>query len=99
MQVSVLSGYVGSVSDPVTTTNSKVLNFTMAENRKIKKGDEKVEELIWYNCSLWEKEAIYPYIKKGEKLTVRGRISTNLYLDKDGKPHANLLFNVDEVDL
>ena len=64
----------------VTSSNKKVLNFTLAVSR-----DKENTDFI--NCVAWEKTAdlIAQYTHKGSQLGVVGRIQTRSRKDKDDK--------------
>lgn len=82
-------GHVGSVSEVRKTANgAEVINFSVAVNLNL--GHK--EETTWFNVVAWNGLAnvVAEYVEKGKKLMVQGRISAEAYLDKDGKPQAQL---------
>lgn len=98
MNFTFLTGNVGVVKEVVVLDNSKVLNFTVAVNKhyKNKKG-EKTTETVWYDCALWNRENIFPYIKSGSHVTIQGEVSAKAYI-KDGKAIAVLTCTVDTIE-
>jgi len=82
----VLIGTVGR--DPETKllqSGQAVTKFSMATSHRVKKAGEWVEETDWHNMVLWGSENLVPYITKGSKLGIEGRISNRSYEDKEGK--------------
>ena len=71
------------VKDPEVraTTNNQVCNFTLAVDRF--KKDQGADFL---DCSAWGKlsEICGKYLNKGSLVLVSGRLSTNIYENKDG---------------
>ena len=84
-------------SDPelkLTTSNRKVVNFTLAVDRRSK---DKQTDFI--RCVAWEKtaETIHQYTHKGDKLIVSGRIQVTQY-EQDGKKRSAVDVVVEEFD-
>lgn len=89
--------------DPETkylqSINSSVTRFTLAVERDYKAANEEKPKTDFIDCVAWGKkgEFIERYFKKGDKLTVTGRIETDLYTDKDGKKVKTTAINVEEA--
>ena len=94
MQLLVICGNVGK--DAVlrkSDDKDPVLNWTLAvDNGKTKDGEKR--KPTWYDCSMWGKraEALDGYIKKGTKLSLRGRPTAREY---EGKAYLGI--QVDEL--
>jgi single-strand DNA-binding protein len=58
--------------------------FSVATDRRFKRGEEWVEETDWVNVILWRSENLGNYLLKGKQVYVEGRLSTRSYDDKDG---------------
>ena len=97
MNTSIISGNIGSVKDVATVGNSKVLNFTVAVNKHFTKDEKKVTETIWYDCALWNRENIFPFLKQGTHVLIQGEISARAYLKED-KAVAVLNCTIDTVE-
>lgn len=98
MNLTILSGNVGAVKEVATLENSKVLNFTVAVNKHYtNKNKEKTTETVWYDCALWNRENIFPYIKKGTHVTIQGEVSAKAYI-KEEKAIAVLTCTVDSIE-
>ncbi len=94
----IITGNVSKVNENVVN-DSKVLNFSVAVNSFYKnKSGEKVEKTTWFDCSLWNRESIYKFIKKGTHVTVSGSVEAKAWLDKDGNAQAVNVVLVDEVE-
>ena len=78
----------------LTTSNRKVVNFTLAVDRRSK---DKQTDFI--RCVAWEKtaETIHQYTHKGDKLIVSGRIQVTQY-EQDGKKRSAVDVVVEEFD-
>ena len=61
-----------------TSTDRKVLNFTLAVPRVV--GADKEPITDWIDCTAWGRtaEAIAQYVKKGQRIVVTGNIVTNI---------------------
>ena len=92
MNITMIAGNVGQ--DCVvrqTQGGDSVASFTVAvDNGKDKNGNRR--ESTWFDCSLWGKraEALAPYIKKGGKVSVSGRVSAR---EHNGKAYLQLAVN------
>lgn len=74
-----LIGHLGK--DPITTflpSGKTVSTFSLATSEKYKDGNEPKEKTEWHNCEAWEKvaELADQYLKKGSKVYLEGKIST-----------------------
>lgn len=68
-----------------TNTGTEVCNFSVAVDRRFApKGEEKQADFI--NCTAWQKTAAFvdKYFKKGDGITIEGRLESRKYVDKDG---------------
>lgn len=82
-----LIGNVGN--DPILTeleNGSKVVKFSIATNESYKNSEgKKVETTDWHNCEAWGKKAelINEIIKKGNEVSVSGKLKNNEYTKND----------------
>lgn len=86
------AGNLGKDAELRQAGGSSVLNFSIATISGY--GDRK--QTNWVNCAVWGKraEALAQYLKKGDKVTAVGELSTRLH---DGKTYLEM--NVSEVIL
>lgn len=69
-----------------TPGGAAVLSFSVATNRRYKKGEEWTDEVSYHNVVVWNNaETLGQRIKKGTRLLVQGRIQTRSWDDKEGK--------------
>jgi single-strand DNA-binding protein len=64
-----------------------VTKFQIATNERwLDKDGNKMEKTDWHNCSAWGKraETIHKYVKKGDKIMVKGKIRNNNFETKEG---------------
>ena len=80
-------------ADPVnrTTPGGHALAvFTIASNHTYKKGDEKVQEATFIDCTAWGNlgDVICRYTKKGNRIGIIGRLRQERWEGNDGKPRT-----------
>lgn len=80
-----------------TTSNIPVATFTLAVDRRAKKGGQKEADFI--NIVVWNKEAesVSNYMGKGRLIGVSGRLQIRSYDDKDGNKRYVTEVVADEV--
>jgi single-stranded DNA-binding protein len=90
-------GNVGSAQLVDLGNNKKLLEVSVACNNKA--GDKEFVE--WVRVKIWGEhgEKLEPYIQKGDKLLVMGRIEAKGFLRKDGTPAAELVLHAHDVEL
>lgn len=86
MQKITIAGNVGKDAVLNTSGNDPVLNFSVA----VSNGKDK--DPTWFDCAMFGKraESLAPYIKKGTKLTLDGRISMRVH---EGKGYLKVSVN------
>ena len=64
----------------------EIVEFSLATNHQIKKGDEWVDATTWHRVKAFGKRAvaIKKWVSKGDQFIVIGRQENNKYEDKDG---------------
>lgn len=91
------------VRDPdlrFTPNGAAVLSFSIATNRRYKKGEEWAEEVSYHNVVVWNNaESLSQRIKKGTRVYVEGRVQTRSWDDKDGKKNYKTEVNSERVIL
>ena len=86
--------------DPeLRTCNSgtEVCNFTLAVDRRVKKGDEKQTDFI--DCTAWGKTGVFvsTYLHKGDGANVEGRMESRKWVDNDGNNRVSWAVTVDNI--
>lgn len=80
---------------------SKLAKFSIATSNKYKnKAGETVTETTWHSIIVWGKlaDVVEKYLKKGDKVCVRGRIDNRSYTDKEGVKRYTTEINCDELE-
>lgn len=77
-------------------TERPFITFTIAVNRKYK--DK--EEVLFIECiKNGDNNNLLPYLNKGTKVCVQGRVNCHAYMANNGQPRANLDLAVFELEL
>ncbi len=84
-----------------TPGGSAVLTFSIATNRRYKKGEEWVEDVTFHNVVVWGQRAqsLAQRLQKGTKAHVSGRLQTRSWDGQDGKKQYRTEIVADEVIL
>ncbi len=80
-----------------TTPNGKVLaKFTLASNRTYKVGEETKEEVGFFDCVSWGKQAevMARYLTKGKRIAVQGSLRFSKW-EVEGKKGSKVEINVE----
>lgn len=88
-----LGRLVGTPELRVTSSNKKVISFTLAVRRT-----KEITDFI--DCVAWEHNAefITKYFEKGQLMAATGHITTRTYEDKNGNKRKAVEVVVDSVD-
>ncbi len=81
-----------------TPSQTAVVEFGLAANRKFKVQEEQREEVCFVDCAAFGKaaETINQYVKKGKPLLVEGRLKFDTWEDKqNGSKRSKLSIVVD----
>lgn len=82
-----LLGNLGAAPELRSTSGgTPVASMSVATSRRVKKGEEWVDETEWHRVTVWGKdgEFVAKYGTKGQTVHVEGRLQTRKYTDKDG---------------
>lgn len=88
-------GRVGKDAEVRDVKGKKVVNFNIA----VDTGYGENKKTVWLTCSMWNKENLAQYLKKGTSIYIAGEPSTRAYSDKDGKAACSLDVTVFAVEL
>ena len=92
METTIIAGNIGKDPELRRTQNGDpILGFSVAVDQgKDSQGNKR--DAKWFDCSIWGKraEALQPYLSKGMKVTVSGRISAR---ENNGRAYLNLSVN------
>lgn len=92
-------GHLGKDAWVKVTEAGSVANFSVAHTEKYKDGLGVFKErTTWVDCSLWDREALHPYLKTGQQVFLEGIPGAHVY-DKDGKATGKLKLTVFNIQL
>lgn len=88
--------------DPeLKTANSgtELCNFTIAVDRR-RKGQNGEKEADFVDCTAWGKTGVFvnTYFKKGDGVTVSGRMESDKWTDRDGNKRISWKCQIDTVE-
>lgn len=93
-------GKIGSEPVLVPVSSHKVINFSVAHNSNYKdKEGNNQSKTTWLECSLWNKENIFPFLKKGDNVLLQGEISADAYINKENKAVGTLNLRIIDIEL
>lgn len=98
----ILSGHAGS--DPIIRSfgSQKLARVNLAVNEYHTNGQgETSKKTNWFNITFWNAQAelAEQEIKKGSKITVKGRLQTGFYETKDGSKRYTTDIIVNELNI
>ncbi len=75
-------------------------NVSIAVNRSKKSGDQWVDEVNYFNITIWGKTAenLKPYLTKGKQICVEGHLKQDRW-EKDGQKQSRVTIVADQVQL
>lgn len=75
-------------------------NVSIAVNRSKKSGDEYVDEVSYFNVTIWGKTAenLKPYLTKGKQICVEGHLKQDRW-EKEGQKQSRISIIADNVQL
>ncbi|MCR4735075.1 MAG: single-stranded DNA-binding protein [Treponema sp.] len=75
-------------------------NVSIAVNRSKKNGDQWIEEVNYFNVTIWGKTAenLKPYLTKGKQICVEGHLKQDRW-EKDGQKQSRVTIVADQVQL
>ena len=75
-------------------------NVSIAVNRSKKNGDQWVEEVNFFNVTIWGRTAenLKPYLTKGKQICVEGHLKQDRW-EKDGQKQSRISIVADSVQL
>lgn len=83
-----------------TPGGSAVLSYSIATNRRYKKGEEWVDEVAFHNIVTWNSaEELAKRIRKGTRIYIEGRLNTRTWDGADGKKNYKTEIVSDKVIL
>lgn len=68
-----------------TSTGKTVVNFSLAENIRVGKGDTAKEITQYYECSYWISDKVAKILTQGKLVELQGYFKAKAYNNKEGK--------------
>jgi single-strand DNA-binding protein len=83
-----------------TASGTALCNFSVAVNRRVKKGDQWSDEASFFDLTLWEKQAenLNKYLVKGTQVAVQGELRQDRW-EKDGQKFSKVQVFVSSLQL
>ena len=94
-----ISGRIATDLEIRQAKESKVLRFTVAQDKYNGKSKDKTARFI--PCVAWNKlaETIEKYTEKGKQITVSGTLEVDQYKDDKGNSKTSAYINISDVDI
>ena len=75
-----------------TPNGTAVAGFSVASNYSFGSGDNKKEQVSYFDCIAWSKtgEIITEYVKKGHRIAIEGRLQQRRWDDQDGNKKSKI---------
>ena len=75
--------------------------FGIANNRNYTQNGERKEEVSFFNCVAWGRQAevINQYCRKGKQVAIEGRLKSNSWEDKEGKKQSGVYVVVESLQM
>ena len=83
-----------------TNSGTAISRFSLAVNRTKMNGDQREEEVSFFDCTVWGKQAesLNPYLTKGRQVCVSGELRQNRW-EQDGQSRSKVEINVGSLQL
>jgi len=73
--------------------------LTIANGQRHKKGQGVETHTSFFQCELWNRDALYPHLTKGKKVGVSGVLRLDQWTDKEGKKRETPIIRVAALSL
>jgi len=82
-----------------TANGYAILNFSIANNRSVKRNDEWQDEVSFFQCNIFGKraESLAEYMIKGKQVVISGSLKQDRWTDKDGNNRSVVKIMVDKL--
>ena len=82
------------------TNGTPKCEISIAVNRSVKKGNDWVDEVSYFNVTIWGKTAqnLEKYLKKGTQICVEGYLKQDRW-EKDGQKQSRVVIVADNIQL
>jgi len=82
-------------------TGTACCKFSLANNRTYTQNGERKEEVSFFNCVSWGKQAeiVNQYCRQGQQVAIEGRLKSSTWQDKEGKTKTGVDIVVDSLQM
>lgn len=83
-----------------TQSGMAIAQFSVAVNERVKQGEQWVDRANWIDCTMFgtRAEKIAPYLTKGTKVSVQGKLRQSKWQDNEGNNRSKIEVIVDEIE-
>lgn len=83
-----------------STTGSAIVNFSIAVNRSMKRGDQWMDEVSYFDVTAFGKvgEALNPYLTKGKQVTISGYLKQERW-ETNGQKRSRVIIIATDIQL
>lgn len=83
-----------------STTGSAIVNFSLAVNRSMKRGDQWIDEVSYFDVTAFGKigEALKPYLTKGKQVTISGYLKQERW-ETNGQKRSRVIIIAQDIQL
>lgn len=93
-------GHLGQDALKKVVNGKSVLSFQVARNEQFKNLQGVVQSrTTWINCSIWERDNLAPYLRKGTQVFVEGRPAFRTYTGQQGESMTGINMLVTSLSL
>ena len=96
-----ISGNLGKDAElKYTPAQMAVVQFSVAINHSVKKGNDYENKTIWINCVMFRARAekLQPHLTKGTKVAIEGHLSVSTWQGNDGNLRSKTEVIVDDIE-
>jgi single-strand DNA-binding protein len=94
----ILTGRLGADAElKYTPTGTAIIDFRIAVSDY--QGKEKDEYTNWIDCTLFQREKLVNFLKKGSKITLTGKLRQSRWQNTEGKQQSRISIIVDSLEL
>ncbi|WP_440133636.1 single-stranded DNA-binding protein [Chitinophaga sancti] len=93
-------GHLGHDALKKVINGKSMLSFSVAQNEQFRNLQGVVQErTTWINCSVWGRDSLAPYLRKGTLVYLEGRPDFKGFVGKQGEALAGVNLRVGELAL
>lgn len=93
--------FVRDVEVAYLPSGTAIGKFTLAVNRRTKKGDEYVDEPVFIDCALFGKivDSLKQYMTKGKQVNVVGELKYDTWVNQEGQKQSKHSIVCEDIQL